>query len=134
MVEGRRKLITDKRQLGLGLLIGLVMGIAIYYVLNLVNETAKTSVNAITYGQLGTYCVSETGGMLSLEEAIGIAEKSDCAGTGILTSDYSCNPVTGTWWINMNVAGKPNCSPACVVYVGLRTADVNWRCTGLAQS
>jgi hypothetical protein len=43
---------------------------------------------------------------------------------------YFCNEGTGTYWIEMDVE-KEGCNPACVVYPGNRTAEINWRCTGL---
>ncbi|MFH0737475.1 MAG: hypothetical protein V1827_02165 [Candidatus Micrarchaeota archaeon] len=43
---------------------------------------------------------------------------------------YVCNEGTGTYWIDMSLE-KEGCSPACVVYLANRTAEINWRCTGL---
>jgi len=43
---------------------------------------------------------------------------------------YVCNENTGTYWINLNIT-KEGCSPACVVNIETRTAEINWRCTGL---
>lgn len=44
---------------------------------------------------------------------------------------YECNPYTGTWWIPLFVQGHKGCSPACVVNVETKVAEINWRCTGL---
>jgi hypothetical protein len=43
-----------------------------------------------------------------------------------------CNEGTGTYWIDLSTK-KEGCSPACVVDVKARTAEINWRCTGLVQ-
>ncbi len=67
---------------------------------------------------------------MTLGEAMAIAQKSDCAGTGNLTSSSSYNNATRTWWIDLDTL-KAGCSPACVVYESNKSAEVNWRCTGL---
>jgi putative hemolysin len=69
---------------------------------------------------------------MSLEEARKIAADSECAQTGQLKEQAVYNPNSGTWWIDL-AAEKPGCSPACVVDVKTKTAEVNWRCTGLKQ-
>jgi hypothetical protein len=43
---------------------------------------------------------------------------------------YVCNEGTGTYWININLT-KKGCSPACVINLETKTAEINWRCTGL---
>jgi hypothetical protein len=43
---------------------------------------------------------------------------------------YFCNNNTGTLWIDMNIT-KEGCSPACVVNLADKSAEINWRCTGL---
>ena len=43
---------------------------------------------------------------------------------------YFCNEGTGTFWINLNLT-KKGCSPACVVNIDSKKAEINWRCTGL---
>ena len=45
---------------------------------------------------------------------------------------YVCNEGTGTYWIDLNLT-KTGCNPACVVNVEDRTAEINWRCTGLGN-
>lgn len=67
---------------------------------------------------------------LTEAEARTIAEQSACAEVGTLTETAFFNPVTGAWWIDL-AADKPGCAPACVVDVATKTAEVNWRCTGL---
>jgi hypothetical protein len=67
---------------------------------------------------------------MSLTEALSIASASECTQNATLTDRHSCNSVTGTWWIDLNLE-KEGCSPACVVNVDTKTAEINWRCTGL---
>jgi hypothetical protein len=43
---------------------------------------------------------------------------------------YFCNTNSQTWWIDLNIS-KQGCSPACVIFVENKTAEINWRCTGL---
>lgn len=69
---------------------------------------------------------------MSIKEALQIAAASECAQAGQLTAPMIYNENTGTWWIDLT-AEKPGCNPACVVDVNTKTAEVNWRCTGLAQ-
>lgn len=77
------------------------------------------------------YCAkSNTRERLSLSEAKQIALTSACANEGKLQKTYSCNETTGTWWIDLDIQ-KPGCSPACVINVVDRQAEINWRCTGL---
>jgi hypothetical protein len=48
----------------------------------------------------------------------------------ICEKTYFCNEGTGTYWINLNIT-KEGCNPACVVNIADKTAEINWRCTGL---
>ncbi len=63
---------------------------------------------------------------MDLSEAKQIA--SQCNAT--LKEPYVCNEITKTWWLDLNLE-KSGCSPACVVNTETRTAEINWRCTGL---
>lgn len=67
---------------------------------------------------------------MSLEEAIAIASESDCVAEGALTDTTMYNEITKTWWIDLDLE-KEGCAPACVVNVETKTAEINWRCTGL---
>ncbi|MBU4374326.1 MAG: hypothetical protein KJ714_07815 [Euryarchaeota archaeon] len=69
-------------------------------------------------------------GKMSLEEAIAIAKDSVCAQDGNLTDKTMYNEITLTWWIDLDLE-KEGCSPACVISEETRTAEINWRCTGL---
>jgi len=68
------------------------------------------------------------------QDAILIAANSECTQKAILTNESSYNPYSKTWWINIVMKPefkKDNCYPACVVDVEKKTAEINWRCTGL---
>lgn len=70
-------------------------------------------------------------GSITLDEAKAIAEASPCMDDGTLTDDApTYNNVTHTWWFDMDIV-KEGCSPACVVDEAAKTAEINWRCTGL---
>ena len=71
-----------------------------------------------------------TGNSMTYDEAVKIADASECAQEGALKDTYMCNDVTGTWWIDLDIQ-KEGCSPACVINVNDKTAEINWRCTGL---
>jgi hypothetical protein len=66
---------------------------------------------------------------MAFAEALSIAQSSPCVLEGQLLETNFCNENSGTWWFDMR-AGKPGCSPACVVSVGSGSAEINWRCTG----
>ena len=67
---------------------------------------------------------------MSLDEAVQIAQNSECTEEGILTDKSMYNESTKTWWIDMEI-DKPGCAPACVVKEADKTAEINWRCMGL---
>lgn len=68
-------------------------------------------------------------GALKGSEVMQIAE-AGCGSTGNLTGSISYNPNSKTYWVDID-ADKPGCSPACVVFEENRSAEINWRCTGL---
>jgi hypothetical protein len=79
------------------------------------------------------FCISESSAnAMDLKEALSIASASECTVDGTLTDRHFCNNNTGTWWIDLNI-DKLGCSPACVVNIDNKTAEINWRCTGLLQ-
>ena len=81
-----------------------------------------------------TGCVEKPiSGILTQEEAIEIAQNSDCILEGNLTENIMYNNYTKTWWIDLDLE-KPGCKPACVVYEETRNATINWRCTGVIPS
>jgi len=75
--------------------------------------------------------------LITKEEALTIAQaSSDCSMAGILTDEINYNANTKTWWIDLERVPeleKDGCNPACVVSEETKTAEVNWRCTGLIE-
>lgn len=74
----------------------------------------------------------QTAGSALVEaEAKAIAEAS-CVKGGETLSEGSYNPSTQTWWFDANLnSAREGCNPACVVSEVTKTAELNWRCTGL---
>lgn len=72
----------------------------------------------------------EAGEKMSFDEAKEIALGSECAKEGLLEEKHWCNEITGTWWIDLDIE-KQGCSPACVINVATKEAEINWMCTGL---
>ncbi|MFH1222193.1 MAG: metallophosphoesterase family protein [Candidatus Micrarchaeota archaeon] len=71
-----------------------------------------------------------TGTKMLYSEAQSIASNSGCVQNGSLKAEHWCNNITGTWWISLDI-NKTGCSPACVINVVNKTAEINWMCTGL---
>jgi len=70
---------------------------------------------------------------LTIEQAMEIAQNSECAEKGSLTDNYTYNPNSKTWWIDLEMKQefeKEFCHPACVVKEYTKTAEINWRCMG----
>jgi len=78
-------------------------------------------------------CIApETKRGMTIEEAMAIAQNSECVQEGRLTDTYVHNEYTRTWWIDLDpFTPKEGCNPACVVNEDTKTAEINWRCTGL---
>jgi len=73
----------------------------------------------------------ESANTLTEESAKKIAESS-CIKGGEALGAGSHNKMTQTWWFDANLnATKEGCNPACVVNEVTKTAEINWRCTGL---
>jgi predicted lipoprotein with Yx(FWY)xxD motif len=68
-------------------------------------------------------------GTLTGSEVMGIAQEI-CGNLGNLSNEIKYNENTRTYWVDIQTY-KEGCSPACVVDEENRTAEVNWRCTGL---
>lgn len=67
------------------------------------------------------------------KEAKTIAESSCIKGGEALGSGIY-NPYSKTWWFNANLnSTHEGCNPACVVSETTKTAEINWRCTGLRK-
>ena len=67
---------------------------------------------------------------MGLDEALSIANNSNCKQVGDLQPSPYCNYNTGTWWFDIDI-NRPGCKPACVVDIETKTAEINWRCTGV---
>lgn len=76
-------------------------------------------------------CGEKCSGM-DYSDAIKIASSSDCVLDGGLTEERSCNEISHTWWIELDIE-KENCNPACVVNAETGKAEINWRCTGVKK-
>lgn len=85
-----------------------------------------------TFTEGEEHCIAPTGESMSLFEAKEIAVNSECGDN--LKEPYlefsMCNADTGTWWIDLDLE-KEGCNPACVVDIKTKTAEINWRCTGV---
>ncbi len=44
----------------------------------------------------------------------------------------TCNEGTKTYWVDLDME-RPGCAPACVIDVVDKSAEINWRCTGLGE-
>lgn len=75
-------------------------------------------------------CVAISGEGMSLSEARHVASESECVNEGTLEDTGTCNADTGTWWVDME-GDRPGCDPSCVVSIVEKTANINWRCTGV---
>jgi len=73
-----------------------------------------------------------TGDIMGLGEAVSLARASSCVDEGEIKEEGSCNEVTGTWWLDTDIE-REGCSPACVVKISTKEAEINWRCTGLIE-
>lgn len=68
---------------------------------------------------------------LTENESKNIAEKNCIKGGESLSLGYY-NENYKTWWFDANLnTTKDGCNPACVVSEDTKTAEINWRCTGL---
>ncbi len=55
-----------------------------------------------------------------------------CVSTGNLTGNVTYNANSRTYWIDLDTV-LAGCAPACVVWEDNRSAEVNYRCTGLVE-
>lgn len=68
---------------------------------------------------------------LTEADARNIAEETCIKGGESLSPGYY-NENSKTWWFDANLnTTKEGCNPACVVSEDTKTAEINWRCTGL---
>ncbi len=69
--------------------------------------------------------------LLTEKEARNIAENS-CIKGGEALGSGTYNEYSKTWWFSANLNSRhEGCNPACVVKEETRTAEINYRCTGL---
>ena len=74
----------------------------------------------------------KSGAGLSEADARAIAEQICIKGGEALSSGGTFNENSKTWWFDANLnATQTGCNPACVVSEETKTAEINWRCTGL---
>ncbi len=66
---------------------------------------------------------------MNQSDALAIAQSSACAAAGDISVIGTYNNNSNTWWFDIT-ENKSGCNPACVVSAN-RSAEVNWRCTGL---
>jgi len=118
-----------KKLLIFAIIIAVVL-VFLFRLKNKIEQKASTSPEIISDEE---FC-SKVGSFkkLSYDEAVKIAQDSECVSEGRLTTDHFCNTSSGTWWIDLEI-DKPGCSPACVIDTVNKTAEINWRCTGLIQ-
>ena len=85
------------------------------------------------FGEVTQNFEGEATNTLSEAEARIIAEKSCIKGSEVLSSG-TYNKNSKTWWYDANLnATREGCNPACVVSEETKTAEINWRCTGLKE-
>lgn len=94
--------------------------------------TARPSVGVSKYIKIDGFTLTDvTPAALTEAEARLIAEQS-CIKGGEALSSGTFNENSKTWWFDANLnATRPGCNPACVVDSATKTAELNWRCTGL---
>ncbi len=88
-----------------------------------------TFVEKLSDSSASELCIAQDGEKMNLSEAREMALTGECSQGG-LKGSYVCNAVTGTWWLDLDIE-MTGCSPACVVDVSNKSAEINWRCTGL---
>ncbi|HXK38200.1 MAG TPA: hypothetical protein VJ579_03985 [Candidatus Paceibacterota bacterium] len=97
---------------------------------------AKICPDGSAVGRSGPNCefaaCPEVVSLLTEAEARVIAEAS-CVKGGEVLAAGTYNPNSKTWWYDANLnATRPGCNPACVVSEETKTAEINWRCSGLS--
>lgn len=83
-----------------------------------------------TFTEGAQSCTDLKGNFMTLDEAKSIATGSECWDNFRINS--MCNENTWTFWIDLDIE-KTWCNPACVIDLETKTAEINWRCTGLIE-
>jgi hypothetical protein len=87
----------------------------------------------VVFELLSTDPVDSTTPNMSEIQARAIAERT-CVKGGEVLGQGEYNENTKTWWFDANLnATQEGCNPACVVSGETKTAEINWRCTGLVD-
>ena len=95
--------------------------------------TAVAVATEIGSTPVGALCAAAgSGSQMTYSAALEIARRSECVQEGKLLEAHLCNEQSGAWWLGLE-ASRPGCNPACVVSIVDRTAEINWRCTGLLE-
>lgn len=99
---------------------------------------AKICPDGSTVGRTGPNCEFEAcpqvEGKMTQTQARVIAQ-GQCIKGGEVLGEGSYNESTKTWWFEANLnTVRAGCNPACVVSEETKTAEINWRCTGLNNS
>ena len=93
----------------------------------------KYDPETMDFGEVAQNFEGESAVVLTEVEARAIAEESCIKGGESLAAGMH-NRNTQTWWFDANLnATRPGCNPACVVSEVTKTAEINWRCTGLIE-
>lgn len=67
---------------------------------------------------------------MSLEDAVNIAQKSNCATQGKILESGVCNGNTSSWWVDIeNPILDNKCLPACVINIKTGTTRYDARCS-----
>lgn len=74
---------------------------------------------------------AETCAGMHYSKAVELAKTGEC-GVAELKETHSCNEITQTWWIDLDLE-KENCNPACVINAETEEVKINWRCTGALE-
>lgn len=128
--------------IALGVIIIIIAGFGIYK-FNFTNDDiyfacdmdAKICPDGSSVGRIGPNCefasCPAVNSIITEAQARAIAEASCIKGGEALTGG-TYNEGTKAWWFDANLnATKEGCNPACVVNELTKTAEINWRCTGL---
>jgi len=93
--------------------------------------TAQSSVGVSKYFKVIDGALKAIELKMGEAEAETIAEKS-CVKGGETLEEGTYNENSNTWWFDANLdTAREGCNPACVVSGETKTAEINWRCTGL---
>ncbi|MFA5994036.1 MAG: hypothetical protein WC823_03695 [Parcubacteria group bacterium] len=100
-------------------------------------EEAKICPDGSAVARTGENCefapCPQMPGKLTQAEAQAIAEKN-CLQNGDTLGAGTYNENSKTWWFDAKLKNvRPGCNPACVVNEETRSAEINWRCTGLKR-